>query len=38
MAGDMAVHDPRSRIVGFEGDDDVSILGKENDVPAWGVV
>ena len=38
MASDVTVHDPSSRIIRLEGDDDVSITRKENDVPAWGVV
>jgi hypothetical protein len=38
MIGDVAVHKPRSRIVGLEANDYISAIWKENDIAPWGIV
>ena len=38
MSGDMAVHEPGARVVGFESDDDIAAPGHEDDVAAGWVV
>ena len=38
MPGDVAVHKPRARVVGFEGDDEEAGCGEEHDVAAGRVV
>ena len=37
MPGDVAVDEPRARVIGFEGDDDEAAGGEEDDVPTRGV-
>jgi|SRR5579862_1389076 len=34
----VAMHEPRSRIVGFEGDDNVAIFGKQDDITSRRVL
>lgn len=38
MVSDVAVHKPRSWIIGLESDDHVSIGRKQNDIAPWRVV
>jgi hypothetical protein len=38
MIGDMAMHEPRSWVVGFKGNDHISISRKQNNVASWGIV
>ena len=38
VKGDMAMYEPGPGIVGFEGNDDVSVLWHENYVSAWRIV
>ena len=37
MPGDVAVDEPRARIIGFERDDDEAACGEEDHVPTRGV-
>lgn len=37
MVGDVAVREPGARVVGAEGDDDVAVVGEEDDVAAGRV-
>ena len=37
MPGDVAVHEPRARVIGFEGDVEEADCGEEGDVAARGV-
>ena len=38
VEGDVAVQEPRARVVGLEGDDDVAVAGHEDDVPSRGII
>jgi hypothetical protein len=38
MVRDVAVYEPGTGVVGLESNDDVAVLWKENDVPAWRIV
>ena len=37
MPGDVAMHEPRAGVVGFEADDEEANCGEESHVAAWGV-
>ena len=38
VPGDVAVQEPGSRVVGFEGEDEIAVLGQQGHVAARGVV
>ena len=38
VPGDVAVDEPRARVIGFESNDDEPARGEEDDVPTWGIV
>lgn len=38
MPSDMAVKEPSTRVIGFEGNGDKTVAGQEHDVAAWRVV
>ncbi len=37
MTGDVAVHEPRARIIGLERDDDEAVCGHQHDIAPRGV-
>lgn len=38
MRSDMAMHEPYTRVVSLESDNDVAQRGQENHITPWGVV
>src|SRR5262249_28691667 len=38
MESNMAMHNPNTRIIGFEGQDKMATVGKKSHIPSWRIV